>query len=265
MGSNYQAAVGDMVQGFRNWRMWTRLAWSDVKGRYRRTVIGPFWATLSLGIVIFAMSVVMARLFNADLRQFLPYLTAGMVTWALISSILNESTSVFTTGETLIKSLRFPLSTLVFALVWRNLIMFAHNLSIHAVATVLMSVPLSWTSLALFPGLLLIALNGLWVAVLLGIFGARFRDVPPVVTAVLQVVVFVTPIFWNADQIKGKLGFVLTDLNVFYHFVQIVRGPLLGTAPAYLSWLVVLGVSVFGWVVTLAMFSRFRRRIAYWL
>jgi ABC-type polysaccharide/polyol phosphate export permease len=265
MRTNYKLSVLDIWQGMLHWPMWSRLAWSDVKGRYRRTVLGPFWATLSLGIVIFAMSVVMSRLFNADLKQFLPYLTAGMVTWTLLAGLINEGTSVFIAAESLIKSLRFPLTTLVCALVCRNLIIFSHNLMIYVVVMLVMAIPLTWSTLLLFPALVLVAVNAMWVAILLGIFGARFRDVPPVVMAVLQIVVFVTPIFWNAEQIKGKTGFVLTDLNVFYHFVQLVRSPLLGQSPSAMNWLVGIGVGVLGWMVAMAMFSRFHRRIAYWL
>jgi lipopolysaccharide transport system permease protein len=265
MRASYPSTLLDIREGVLNWAMWGRLAWSDVKGRYRRTVLGPFWATLSLGVVIFAMSVVMSRLFNADLQQFLPYLTAGMVTWTLISSLINEGTSVFIAAESLIKSLRFPLTTLICALVWRNIIVFGHNIVIYVVVMVFAGIPLTWFTLLLFPALLLVAVNAMWVATLLGILGARFRDIPPVVSAVLQIVVFVTPIFWNAHQIKGKTGFILTDLNVFYHFVQIVRNPLLGQSAPTLSWLVAAGLGVFGWFATLAMFARFRRRIAYWL
>ena len=265
MHSNYRSALRDIHDGLWNWPMWTRLAWSDVKGRYRRTVLGPFWATLSLGVVIFAMSVVMARLFNAELKQFLPYLTAGMVSWTLISSLINEGTSVFISAEGLIKSLRFPLTTLICSLVCRNIIVFGHNIVIYVLVMVYAGIPLTLSTLLLLPGLLLVALNAIWVAIMLGIFGARFRDIPPVVMAVLQIVVFITPIFWNAEQIKGKVGFVLTDLNLFYHFVQIVRSPLLGQSPPILSWLVALSVGLLGWLVMLAMFSRFRHRIAYWL
>ncbi len=265
MRADYKLSLLDIWQGILNWPMWSRLAWSDVKGRYRRTVLGPFWATLSLGVVIFAMSVVMARLFNAELKQFLPYLTSGMVTWTLISALINEGASVFIAAEALIKSLRFPLTTLICSLVWRNIIIFFHNIVIYALVMVFMSIPLTWSTLLLLPGLMLVAVNAMWVAILLGIFGARFRDVPPVVTAVLQIVLFVTPIFWNADQIKGKVGFLLTDLNVFYHFVQIIRSPLLGQSPPNASVLVAIGVGVLGWSITLAMFSRYRRRIAYWL
>lgn len=265
MHANYRGTLQDVREGVLNWPMWTRLAWSDVKGRYRRTVLGPFWATMSLGVVIFAMSVVMARLFNADLQQFLPYLTAGMVTWTLIAGLINEGTAVFITAEALIKSLSFPLTTLICSLVCRNVIIFGHNIMIYVLVMVFTGIPLTLATLLLFPALLLVALNAMWVAIVLGLFGARFRDVPPVVMAVLQVVVFITPIFWNAEQIKGKVGFVLTDLNVFYHFVQIVRSPLLGQSPPAISWLVAVAVGLLGWLVMLAMFSRYRRRIAYWL
>ena len=265
MRADYRAALRDIRQGIAHGAMWTRLGWSDVKGRYRRTMLGPFWATLSLGIMIFALSVVMSRLFNADLKQFLPYLTSGMVTWTLISAMINEGTSVFINAETLIKSMRFPLMTLICALVWRNLILFAHNILIFVVVMLVMWLSPTAATLLVIPGLALVALNAMWVAMLLGIFGARFRDIPPVVVAVLQIVMFLTPIFWNAEQIKGKVGFVLTDLNVFYHFVLLVRSPLLGSTPPALSWLVAVGVTVVGWAVALAFYARFHRRIAYWL
>ncbi len=265
MHADYSGALLDIRQGVASWPKWSRLAWSDVKGRYRRTVLGPFWATLSLGIMIFAMSVVMSRLFGADLKQFLPYLTSGMVTWTLLSALVTDGTSVFINAESLIKSLRFPLATLVCAAVWRNIIIFAHNLAIYVLVMVVMAIPVTLSTLLLFPALLLYAVNALWVGILLGIFAARFRDISPVVVAVLQVIVFVTPIFWNGDQIKGKLGILLTDFNVFNHFVQIVRSPLLGNAPHLLNWAVVLGVTLVGWGVSFVMFARYRRRIAYWI
>jgi len=265
MHADYQGTLLDIQQAIRNREMWMRLGWSDVKAKYRRTFLGPLWNTLSLGVVILAMSVVMARLFNADLKQFLPYLTAGMVTWTMMSAMFNEGGQVFIASESLIKALRFPLTTLICSLVWRNLILFGHNLGIYALVALFTGIPVTWATLLALPGLFLVAVNAMWVAIVLGILGARFRDIPPVVSAALQIVVFVTPIFWHPEQIKGKLGFVLIDLNVFYHFIEIVRRPLLGTAPSYMSWLFALGVTLLGWTFTMELYSRFRRRIPFWL
>jgi ABC-type polysaccharide/polyol phosphate export permease len=119
--------------------------------------------------------------------------------------------------------------------------------------------------LLIIPGLAIVCLTGVSAATLLGMAGARFRDISPVVTASLQIIIFVTPIFWNADQIKGKVGLVLTELNVFYHFVNIVREPLLGRTPSMGSWILTLTTCTIAMGLTLVLFSRFHRRIAYWL
>ena len=265
MQTNYAAAFYDLLHGALNCSMWSRLALSDIKGRYRRTVLGPLWSTVSLGVVILAMGLVMARLFNSDINQFIPYLTSGMITWTFISSILTEGSLVFVNAEPLIKSIRFPISTLVFALVGRNLIVFGHNLIIFAFVAIFVGLPVTTSMLLVIPALTIVCLTGVSAATLLGMAGARFRDISPVVTASLQIIIFVTPIFWSADQIKGKVGLILTDLNVFYHFVNIVREPLLGRSPDLASWYVTLGVCILAWMITMLLFARFHRRIAYWL
>jgi ABC-type polysaccharide/polyol phosphate export permease len=265
MHTNYAPAFRDLLSGALNWSMWSRLALSDIKGRYRRTVLGPLWSTVSLGIVILAMGLVMARLFNSDIKQFMPYLTSGMITWTFVSSILTEGSLVFVNSESLIKSIRFPISTLVFALVCRNLIVFVHNLIIFAIVALVVGMSVTTATLLIIPGLVIVCLTGVSAGTLLGMAGARFRDISPVVTASLQIIIFVTPIFWSAEQIKGKVGLILTDFNVFYHFVNIVREPLLGRAPSATSWIITLAICVFAWVITMTLFARFHRRIAYWL
>ena len=265
MQNNYAAAFHDLLNGALNFSMWIRLALSDIKGRYRRTVLGPIWSTVSMGIVILAMSLVMTRLFKSDIKQFIPYLTSGMLTWNFISSILTEASLVFVNAESLIKSIRFPISTLVFALVGRNLIIFIHNLIIFIIVAIVYGLPVTVSMLLVVPALAIVCLTGVFAATLLGMAGARFRDVSPVVTAALQIIIFVTPIFWSADQIKGKVGLILTDFNIFYHFVNIVREPLLGRSPESGSWFITTGVCIFTGTVTMILFTRFHRRIAYWL
>ncbi len=113
------------------------------------------------------------------------------------------------------------------------------------------------------PGLALICLNGLWLAFLLGLVSARFRDVPQIVASVVQVAFFLTPIIWKPELLPGRA--LVLDLNPFFHFVELVRAPLLGQVPGLASWLAVLGITLGGWLVTLGMYRRYRWRIAYWL
>jgi lipopolysaccharide transport system permease protein len=119
-------------------------------------------------------------------------------------------------------------------------------------------------TLLVFPGLLLFCVNAVWVVLLLGLACVRYRDIQQLVTTLLQVSMFVTPVFWQPAQLGGDLQFVV-QFNPLYHFIEIVRAPLLGRIAPAETWYVVAGMAVAGWAVVFFMFSRFRRRIPYWL
>ena len=257
-------AIRDLLEGLRAWPIWTRLGWQEVKRRYRRTVLGPFWATLSLGIFIAAISFVWAPLFGTKLDVYLPFFASGMVAWTLASTLVNESCTIFASGEGLIKQLNFPFSTLVYMTVWRNLIVFFHHLVILALIYLFFP-PVSWSALLLLPlGLLIIAIHGVAIGILIGIACARFRDIAPLITNLMQVLLFITPIFWAADQLGAK-GKFFVEFNYMYHLVSVVREPLRGHVPTFGSYMTtILG----GAIICLIMFefyARFRRRIVYWL
>jgi len=264
MTPQYDLAFRDIVGGLLNWRMWGRLGWQETKRRYRRTLIGPFWTTLSLGIFIFALGIVWAQLWKQNPKTYLPFLASGMLAWVLVSSVITEGCVVFTSGENLIKSLRVSYTTLTCAIVWRNLIVLMHNCIIFIAVMIYASVPVTWNSLLIVPGLLLIAINGIWVIILLGLLCSRFRDVQQVTTSILQVAMFVTPIFWAPQQLGARFS-KLVDFNVLFHFVDVLRAPLLGRAPSPWTYAMVLACTIMGWALTVMIYSRFRRRLAYWL
>jgi lipopolysaccharide transport system permease protein len=104
----------------------------------------------------------------------------------------------------------------------------------------------------------------MWIALVLGIFCSRYRDVQQVVASFLQVSMFVTPIMWPPTQLTGRASY-LVDYNMLYHYVEIVRDPLMGQPPSGWSWFMVALSIVVGWTFAFSLFARFRRRIAYWL
>ncbi len=265
MTPQYNLALRDIRQGLSKWEMWGRQGWSDVRARYRRTAFGPFWATLSLGIFMITFSLVWAQLWKMNIRDYLPFVAAGMLSWTLISGIITEGVMTFIAAELLIKSMRFPFTVLSCAVVWKNLILFVHNILVYIAIVAFCGIPLTGYSLLLIPGLILIGVNGVWVATLLGMVGARYRDMQQLIISFLQILMFVTPIFWSPEQISGRASALLVDLNPLVHYIEVIRKPLLGTAPSALNWQVVIFGTVAGWLFTLFVFSRFRRRVAYWL
>jgi len=151
----------------------------------------------------------------------------------------------------------------VLRVVWRNVIIFLHNFLIVILVMLFYQPAVGWSLLSVPFGVLAIAISGIWIGLLLAILCARFGDVPPVVTSFVQVAFFLTPVMWRPEMLGRRQW--LTDLNPFFHFLEIIRAPIIGLGAAASSWAFVLMVTVGGSTVTLVMFSRFRSRIAYWV
>jgi ABC-type polysaccharide/polyol phosphate export permease len=264
MKPDYDEAIGDIARGLSDYDMWGLIGWLDTKRRYRRTIFGPFWSSLSLAIFVVALGLVWSKLWKLDPKEYLPFLNAGMMCWLLFSSFVIEGCLVFVSAEGLIKQLRVPYMVFVCAMIWRNLIVFGHNFLVYIPICIYSQVPLNWYWLLAIPGLIALCLNGMWIALVLGIFCSRYRDVQQVVASLLQVSMFVTPIMWPPAQLTGRASY-LVDYNMLYHYVEIVRDPLMGQPPSAWSWFMATLSIIFGWAFALSLFARFRRRIAYWL
>ena len=256
-------ALRDVAEGARAFRLWGMLGWQDIRQRYRRSTLGPFWLTISMGALVGGLGLLYAGLFKLDVADYLPFVAAGLILWGLISGLITEGCDAFIGAEGIIKQVNLPLSVHVYRVVWRNFIVFAHNVVIYAAAAVLFSIQPGWAGLLALPGLALLCLNGVWVGLLLGLVSARFRDVPQIAASIVQVAFFLTPIIWKPELLPDR-AFIL-HLNPFFHLLELVRAPLLGQAPGLVSWLAVAGITLGGWLVTLFMYRRYRWRIAYWV
>lgn len=260
----WSEAVADVAAGTRSIEIWARLGWIEIQRRYRRTAFGPFWTTISVGMFIFPLGFLWSRLWQIPINEFLPYLTCGIVAWGFISGLLTEGCATFSLQKELILSVRTPLTTLAFAVVWRNVIVMFHNLLLVFAVVFIFGEGLDLKALLFIPALALLFLNGLWVAILLGGLCCRYRDIQQVVTSLMAVIMFCTPVLWNPSQL-GPEGQFWLQFNIFYHYVEIFRAPFLLTLPTMTNWLVIIGWTIVGWTAALFFISRFRKRIPYWV
>jgi ABC-type polysaccharide/polyol phosphate export permease len=255
----------DLTGGLMRFKLWGRLGWLDIKRRYRRTVVGPFWSTLTLAIYVIAVGTVGAGLFKQDPSTYLPYLASGMIVWTMVSTIMIESCAMFVQGNALLRNVRFEYSVLAYALVWRNFVIFLHNLVVFLlIALVLQPVLITPTLLLVIPGIIIVLLNGVWIALLGGLLCLRFRDIQPIVQTIVQISMLITPIFWRPESLTGTLRLVFAQLNPVFRLIDVVRAPLLGEVPTMWSYIGVLAMTLGGWLITYATFRYFRKRIPYW-
>lgn len=268
----FRRAFKDMRDGFAQRELWLHLGWQDIKQRYRRSVIGPFWITIATGVQAAAMGLLYSALLDIPLDEFLPYVTVGLIVWGLISASILEGADVFVANEGLIKQLPSALSVHVYRLVWRQLLFFAHNLLIYVIMLVAFGVwrNLTWPDLAAIPALGLIVLNSLWVSIVFGIFATRYRDILPILNSLTLLLFVLTPIMWTTESLKNQGGEAaervkLAELNPLYHYLEIIRAPMLGKPQEAYHWYIVLAITVAGWAFALFALRKYRARVPYWV
>lgn len=256
-------ALTDALDGFRLLPLAWKLGWLDIRLRYRGSLLGPFWLTLSTAVMVFALGVLYAGLFKMDIHEYLPSLALSLVLWGFFASMVAEGSTTFNEAEAIIRSMRMPLMVFALRTVIRNILVLAHNVIVIVAVFAIFSVWPGWHVLLMLPGLVLWIIDAIAVVLLLGPLCARFRDIPPIVNSVMQILFFITPILWKPEQL-GASAWTL-PFNPFYDLIEVVRSPLLGSAPPSEAWLAGLGYSIVLCLLAWIFFVRARGRVAFWL
>jgi ABC-type polysaccharide/polyol phosphate export permease len=262
----FLAALADLRAGLVNSHLWLMLGYHDIKLRYRRSVLGPFWITLSMAITVYSMGFLYGHLFHNNLAAYFPFLTAGMLTWALISTTIIEITEGFINAENLIKQIKLPYSIYVHRIVWRNVLVFFHNLIVIVPIIFIFreSVHVNLYTLLLLPHLVIFYINAFCYGLVLAVIGSRYRDLSQMIKSLVQVAFFMTPIMWNPSLLPENYQFYIV-CNPFYDFVELLRTPLLGTGMFFMEYMVIALTTLLGLYLAISLFAKYRSRIVYWL
>jgi len=259
----------ELISLARNFELWSTLAWSDTRLRYRRTKLGPLWVTVSTALTVLMVGTIYGGIFGAPsgktLFDYIAYFACGLVFWMFVSNTVSESCLVFSQSAPLIKALPLPLLLHVFRMLTRNLVLLAHNVLVIIMLWLISPWSLGWSVLLVVPGIVLVVLATFGVALALSVICARFRDIQPIVLALLQLAFLLTPIIWPAEAMSGRRAVILLDLNPVYYLLEAVRSPLLGEPTTLRIWGIAAAVAVASFGIGLFIYGRYRHRIPYWL
>nr|WP_296770717.1 ABC transporter permease [Rhodococcus sp. (in: high G+C Gram-positive bacteria)] len=266
----YKRAFGDLKTGFKQRELWLHLGWQDIKQRYRRSVIGPFWITIATAVQATAMGLLYSVLLDINLREFLPHVAVGLIIWNFISAAILEGGDVFVANEGLIKQLPSALSVHVYRLVWRQVLLFGHNLIVYVIIIAIFRPSFSWSDLAAVPAFALLIVNAVWVAILFGIIATRYRDIAPILGSMVTLLFFMTPIVWTTQGLLNQGGQAaerarLVEINPLFHYLDIVRAPMIGEPQELYHWYIVIGCTAVGWLLTILALKKYRARVPYWV
>ena len=258
-----RAAVRDLLEAAALWRLCWTLAWLDIRLRYRGSMLGPLWLTLSTGVMVAAMGMLYSALWRLPLREYVPYLALSLVLWNFLSVLVTDACFGYTLAEGTIRTVRMPYSLYAGRVVLRNLLVLAHNVVIVLLVDILLWQWPGAAALWALPAMLIWLADALAVSVLLGALCARFRDIPPIAASVMQMAFMVSAVIFRPETLGDRAW--LLNFNPFFTLLEILRAPLLGAMP---GWEVYASAMLFSAVLCTAgwlLFVQVRGRIAFWI
>jgi ABC-type polysaccharide/polyol phosphate export permease len=260
---DFAGAGQDLREGLgRSW-MWHALAWSDLRRRFARSALGPLWLTLNILLPTAALNLLFGTALGQDRQDYFAYVAFGLVLWQFVQAVTVEGCTTFVAAGEVIRNAPLPLSLHAVRLVWRNVMILAHNLIVVAVFLALLG-KLALPHWSIVPALALGVTMAGALALLLGIANARFRDLAPLVGNAMQLLFFVTPVFWYPHLIlAGYEGLAL--LNPVAPFIELLRAPLLGAPAPAETWAIALALTALTAVLSLIAFAALRRRLVFWV
>ena len=246
------------------WPIWFMLGTQDIKLKYRRSSIGPFWITISMAVTIYSMGFLYGHLFKVDLSAYFPYLASGLIGWSFISTLIIEGSNAFIEAENYIRNQETSMSLFMMRLILRNIIIFIHNLLAFIPILFMFHVGISFKVLLLIPGLCIVGLNAIFWGTLLAIIGTRYRDFAQIITSIIQVIFFLTPIMWLPTSLPPRFEWV-TQYNPFNQFLNLIRKPMINQVVDLSNLLIVLCVSIVGFLLYFMFMKKYKHRIVFWL
>jgi ABC-type polysaccharide/polyol phosphate export permease len=259
----FMLGLGEYSRSFKLRDAWLYLGIQDIKLRYRRSILGPWWVTISTAIMILALGFLWSNIFVTDTKTYMPFFAVGYVFWTWISAQISDATTGFVQFENAIKQTNLPFPIYVFRLCVRNFIVLLHNLIIVFIVILLLGIGINRNVFFFFPAVLLIQFVLAMLCSTVSIFCTRYRDMSQVITVLLQIAFFFSPIIWEPKLLRTHRE--LIEFNPIFHWIEIIRQPLLGNIPPFDSWLFVLINAALFFLVSIYILGRYRNRISVWL
>lgn len=240
------------------------LAWMDVRARYKKSVLGPLWMTIGNFIGIVGLSIVWSAVLKEDAKTFIPSLSIGFIIWQLVSTSIGESSNTFVREAKIIRNVALPIWFFAVRTFARHVINLLHNFIIIIGLIWNFDIPVTNITWLVIPNLLIVILNLYWITYIIGVLGARFRDIEYLINSFLPILFFISPVIFHPGRLpEGMEAFIW--LNPLSYFIEMIRSPILGEIPRINSYLVMLGLLNIGLLLTYWFNKNYAKRLAFWV
>src|SRR5690348_16539797 len=118
--SEFRETKRDLTETLRRSSLALNLAFQDIIGRYRGSILGPWWITIMTASLVLGMGINYSALFHQPVEELLPYVAIGLVIWNFLSAIISESGEAFVAASGMIKQSALPLPLFIVRCIIRN-------------------------------------------------------------------------------------------------------------------------------------------------
>lgn len=251
-------------------RLWSlrQLGWRfvvrEVHGRYRGSYMGIFWAMitplLSLAVYTFIFVGIAGMTWpqTSGIIQPALYIFSGLIAFSVFSECVNRAPFLITGNPNYVKKVVFPLELLPVSALGAAVIHSLFSLAIALAVQLATTGRLHWTlvllPLAYLP-LVALSLGLAWILATLGVF---IRDIGNLMGIVVQILMFLTPIFFPLDRVPGRP--IVRDFLKYNPLAVITDGfRRIINESRMLDWTAWGIVTVFALLVAMAGYMFFKR------
>lgn len=238
------------------------LAWSDMRHRYVRSLLGPFWMSIQMAIMVAVIGSVTGHLSSASTISHLPMLALSLTAWNFLNSVILDATTMLQNSSSLIKDRALPPIIFLLQGVFRQALFALHNATVPLILWLVLVRADAGSIVAALPGLVLFIACALGLSLVFGALATRFRDMKPIIESTLMLAFLSSPIIWTPEMVDQNS--TVMRLNPLTHLFAVWREPLTTGHVAMTSVvydLVLAAVLTIASIVTVARL----RKAAFWI
>lgn len=246
-------------------KKWLVIGYLDVVQAYKRSFLGPLWITLSIAIQALSVTYIYTQVFNnVGNTDYYGFVVCGLISWAWISALLTEMGNVFISYGNFLKTANIESIQFVWAMAWKHTIIFFHNSGLLLLFFFFGAIEINTKSLFIFITFPILFLSSIPFIGVIGLLFTRYRDISRLVSSLITLLILITPVFWQIEQLNGTRQY-LYQFNPLYYLVESLRSPLMGKSISEITWWFLLYFFIFNWTLLAPIFIYKSRKLIFWL
>lgn len=255
-----------ILNAIKNYDLWMTLAITKIRVRFIRTALGPIWEILGTTIFLIFISFVWSKLWGDTFFDFFCYLYSGFIIWKAISSIIGDSTYLFSdTYSNCFENININPYIFCMSHTAKNFIVLLMNFPILILILIINESLNVYSWIWLIYYFLIFFITGVAASFILAVFCLKYRDLQFSIIVALQLIFFMTPVIWKIDQLSDKAQRFIIEPNLLYHYIEFFRSCVLHGVINLKSLAIISITTVILVIISLILYKYVNKKIIFWI